>query len=70
MHEDKGMSVKAYLDWSVLKVLQMKIMCSGYDFFDCVSQNKAMMSVHGGVLGKECKCNKMLEMLASLAAIK
>ena len=62
MHEDKGMSVKAYLDWSVLKVFQMKIMCSGCEFFDCVSQNKAMTSAHGGVLGKEHKSNKMLEM--------
>ena len=32
MHEDKGMSVNAYLDWSVLKVFQMEIMCSGHEF--------------------------------------
>ena len=60
MHEDKGTSVKAYLDWSVLKVFQMEITCSGHEFFYCVSQNEAM-SVHGEVPGKECKSNKMLE---------
>ena len=62
MHEDKGTSVKAYLDWSVLKVFQMKIMCSGHEFFNCVSQNEAMASAGGGVLGKEHESNKMLEM--------
>ena len=62
MYEDKGMSVRAYLDWSVLKVFQMKITCSGHEFFDGVSQNEAMKSVHGGVPGKECKSNKMSEM--------
>ena len=70
MHEDKGPSVKAYLDWSVLKVFQMKIMCSGHEFFYCVSQNEAMMSACGEVLGKECKSNKMSEMQVSLAVIK
>ena len=32
MQKDKGTSVKAYLDWSVLKVFQMEIMCSGHEF--------------------------------------
>ena len=36
----------------------------------CVSQNKAMMSVHGGVPEKGCKSNKMSEMQVSLAVIK
>ena len=62
MNEDKGTSAKAYLDWSVLKVFQMEITCNGCEFFDCVSQNGAMMSAHGGVLGKEHESNKMLEM--------
>ena len=61
MHESKGISAEAYLDWPIITVFQIEIMCSGCDF-TCVSQNEAMTSVHGGVPGKEHESNKMSEM--------
>ena len=31
MHEDKGISVKTYLNWLVVKIFQVEIMCSGQE---------------------------------------
>ena len=47
MHEDKGISVEAYLDWPSIKVFQVEIICSGHELFTCVTQNEALTSTHG-----------------------
>ena len=62
MHEDKGKSVEAYLDWPSMTVFLVEITCSSHAFSPVLAQNEAMMSACGGVMGKEHKCNKMLEM--------
>ena len=62
MYEDKEIGVEAYLDWPSMTVFQVKITCSSHEFSLVYARNEAVMSAHGGVLGKECISNKMSEM--------